>query len=159
MTDAARRGQPEREVIDLSPSMGVDSYDDDDHHVQVEDGVSATETQPRPVKRRGRTGASATTSGQKHHGARRITPATSISSQNRPCNQPRLTNSPGAETISVQGYPIRKIFLSRIEYHCCFTEDRGRSTAFKPDTVIPSLVNIHNPPLQTSRDAGAAGGS
>jgi hypothetical protein len=46
---------------------------------------------------------------------------------------------PIRETISVQGRFIRKICLSRIEYYCCFTEDRGRSTPFKPDAAIPSL--------------------
>jgi hypothetical protein len=132
-----------------SSSMGVDSEPNNDDHVQVNDGVPATETQPRPAKRQRRTGASATTSGQKHHAARRITPATSAS-QNRPCNQPRLTNSPGPETLSVQGCLVRKISLSRIEYYCCFTDDQGRSTPFKPDTVILLLNNNHSPPSWTS---------
>jgi hypothetical protein len=109
-----------------------------------------TKTQHYPAKRQRRTGASVTTSGQKQYTALRITPATTAPSQNESNIQSQPTNLPICETISVQGCFIRKICLSQIEYYCCFTEDQGRSTPFKPDAAIPSLNNNRDQLPRTS---------
>jgi hypothetical protein len=105
---------------------------DDDDYVDGNDSPAGIGGRPHPTKRRRRTVAPKIASDRLRYRARDITPAAAVSSPDQVADHAPTTGLHDIETIPIQGFLTRHVFLSRIVYTCSFQEDREPPFLYKP---------------------------
>jgi hypothetical protein len=111
----------------------IDSDDpDDDDYVDGNDSPAGIGGRPHPTKRRRRTVAPKIASDRLRYPTRDITPAATVSPPDQVADHAPTTGLHDIETIPIQGFLTRHVFLSRIVYTCSFQEDREPPFLYKP---------------------------